>query len=171
MQPCRKLLKYFPIALLSLLASCASPPEYPVEPYIEFVSFSKDTLRRASSLSDFPARDTLLITFSFTDGDGDIGDEENNQIFLTDLRNDEITKLEVPLVPELGASNGIKGKITARQFTKCCLYPDSLILSECTPVQVTMTYDEVPFELYIMDRKGHKSNVIQLPPVYIKCFD
>lgn len=169
-QRIRRLLKYSPVAaLLALLASCASPPEYPIEPHIEFVSLSKDTLRRAFGNNFF--LDTLYITFSFTDGDGDIGDAENDRVFITDLRNNETTRLEIPFVPELGASNGIKGKITARQFTKCCDYPDSLFLIDCQDVLASLPYDLVNFELYIVDREDHKSNVIQLPPVYIQCFE
>ena len=45
---------------VSFLASCLKPQSFPVEPAIEFVSFEAQG-------------DSGVITFSFTDGDGDIG--------------------------------------------------------------------------------------------------
>ena len=154
------------IAGLTLLAACATPPDYPTEPIIEYEQLSKDTLRRGSFFND-----TTFVTFSFTDGDGDIGSEDSLQLFVTDSRNGFINDFRVPFVPELGASNGIKGKITVQLFTSCCIFPPDLFLDGCNDTYTQMPYDEVIYSIYITDRAGNQSNVIQTDPVYIRCFD
>ena len=166
-----KLSTYLPLAFLALLASCAKPPEYPIEPVIEFLSLSKDTMNRAYAgfQGQGEATDFTEVTFSFTDGDGDIG--ETDQLYIIDTRNDPSVapkKLGIPVVPELGASNGIKGKITAKIFTVCCSYNDPLAVP-CVDIVDSIRYQPVIFELYMLDRKGHESNKIQLPPIVIKC--
>jgi hypothetical protein len=148
-----------------LVAACASPPEYPDTPAIEFLSMSKDTLQRGSFFND-----TTFVKFSFTDGDGDIGDEDSLQLVVTDSRNNFENEFRIPFVPEFGDS-GLKGEITVRLFTSCCIFPDSLYLEGCTDVLASMPYDEVTFDIYIKDRKGHESNTITTTPVYIRCFD
>jgi hypothetical protein len=74
-----------------------------------------------------------------------------------------------PLVPELGASNGIKGEITIRLLTTCCFYPDSLLLDICEDELASMPYDQVIYEIFIKDRAGHESNVVRTEPIFIKC--
>lgn len=152
---------------LVLLSACASPPDYPIEPIIEYVGLTKDTLRRGAMQED-----TTFVTFSFTDGDGDIGNDDSLDLFVTDTRTG-ITDNQfiIPLVPKLGASNGIKGEITFRLFTTCCLFPPELGLSPCEDETPAMRYDQVVYEFYIRDRAGHESNRVQTEPVYIACFD
>ena len=162
--------KYFPLMfLMGLLAACANPPDYPIEPTIEFMSVSKDTMRRSGFQLD-----TTFITLSFTDGDGDIG-HENNEVLLyaQDSRYDStfILKLGIPLVPELGSSNGLKGEMTFRAFTSCCNFPPSLYLDDCNDVHPDMPYDEFTYDIYIEDRAGNRSNTITTTPIYIRCFE
>ncbi len=152
--------------LVFLLASCASPPDYPVEPFIEYLGMTKDTLRRGAMQED-----TTLVTISFTDGDGDIGNKDTLDLFVTDQRTGVLeSQFQVPLVPKLGASNGIKGEITFRLFTTCCIFPPELGLDPCNGEDPTFRYDKVIYEIFIRDRAGHDSNVIETEPVYIRCF-
>jgi hypothetical protein len=62
-QKMKKLKIYFiiPIVIVALLSSCRPDVEYPVEPKIEFLSFT--------SFED----DSAHLIFTFQDGDGDIG--------------------------------------------------------------------------------------------------
>jgi hypothetical protein len=154
------------LAIFSFFANgCATPPDYPIIPHIEYVGVSKDTLRRGPS-----NQDSTFVTFSFTDGDGDIGHPDTLDLFVTDTRTNVIEKqFIIPVVPELGASNGIKGKITARFFTTCCVFPDTF-LNPCTGVDPTFLYDKVVYEIFIKDRAGHQSNTIQTEPIFIRCF-
>ena len=54
------------IGLSTIILSCEPEQNFPLEPIIQFESFSKD------SIQEF---DTAQITISFTDGDGDIGQD------------------------------------------------------------------------------------------------
>ncbi len=158
---------------LSAMLGCVKPPEFPIEPNIEFIpgSFAKDTLFRANPSS---RRDTNYFSLTFTDGDGDIGDldPQKRSLFIIDNRDGHIDSLAIPVVPELGASNGIKGEISARMFTTCCIYPAPYELyNGCNEEVPNYPYDQISYTVYIVDRAGHKSNELQLPPVYIRCFD
>jgi hypothetical protein len=52
------------VSIIVFLGGCLKPQEYPAEPIIEFVSFQS-------------FNDSGLVTFKFTDGDGDVGLGEN----------------------------------------------------------------------------------------------
>ena len=154
------------------LTACVQPPEYPVEPVIEFVSLSKDVLVQSSS----PIDETYL-TISFTDGDGDLGYFEEGStnvetdLFLKDLRTGaDAVSFTIPFVPELGASNGISGEITVRLLTTCCVYPedDPSAPPPCTPY-AGYPIDTLVYEVYIVDRAGNESNRIETAPIYLLC--
>jgi hypothetical protein len=156
--------KYLPVVGLALLAACTSPPDYPIEPRIEFLSLSKDTLKRGNFFQD-----TAFITISFTDGDGDIGDKDSLNLFLKDLRDGFVSKNRIPFVPELGASNGLKGEITVRIFSTCCVFDPGLGLDPCMDAHPSLPVDELVYEIYIVDRAGHESNTVQTAPIFIPC--
>ena len=158
--------------LLVLLAACTTPPDFPIEPEIEFVSVSKDTMQRGSLQTD-----TTFITFSFTDGDGDIGDAEKDSIvrlFIIDSRTGGINDLRIPFVSEPGASNGLRGEITAQVFNSCCEFPNEPPIGEvdgCVFTWDEMPYDSLTYDIYIEDRAGNRSNVITTTPIYLRCFE
>ncbi len=154
-----------PLAVIALFFGCVTPPEYPLEPIIEFVSMSKDTMPRGF------ASDSVLVTLSFTDGDGDIGRKDTiSDVFITDSRDSNLTKGRIPFVPELGASNGIKGEISVVIDNSCCIFPNQLY-DGCSEVLPSYPYDQVVYSIYIVDRKGNKSNTVALPPIYLRCFE
>lgn len=67
-----------PLAGLSLaLVGCLSPPDYPVEPSIEFKSLA---VTRYTPPGEVPV-DTFKITISFKDGDGDLGITDEEVLF------------------------------------------------------------------------------------------
>jgi hypothetical protein len=51
--------------LILLLSDCYSPPEFPIEPAIEF--------EKIEFVEGSNAFDSLILTINFTDGDGDLG--------------------------------------------------------------------------------------------------
>ncbi|MBI1226888.1 MAG: hypothetical protein GC192_16775 [Bacteroidetes bacterium] len=153
------------IFLLVLTFGCVNPPEYPIVPNIQFVSMTKDTMPRGF------ASDSTLITLSFTDGDGDIGRKDTvSDIFIIDGRDSNVTRGRIPFVPELGASNGIKGEISVVIDNSCCIFPNPLY-DGCSETFPGYPYDPVTFSIYIMDRKGNQSNTVVLPPIYMRCFE
>ena len=162
--------KLSPIAVLLFLAACATPPEYPNEPIIEFVSLSKDTLSRPLGGVDAFA-DSVLVTISFTDGDGDIGDIDTTlSLVFIDSRNGAKNDLKIPFVNEVGASSGIKGEISFIVNAQCCIFPDPFI-NPCTDVLPGYPYDPLTYDVYITDRAGNESNTVTTNTIFVKCFE
>ena len=162
MKTCFRFLALLPCTL-ALVFSCVKPQEYPDEPVIAFLSMTKDTMPRGL------ATDSTLVTLSFTDGDGDIGRKDTiSDIFIIDNRDSNLTKGRIPFVPPLGGANGIKGEIFVVIDNSCCIFPNPLY-SGCTELFLSYPYDQVPYSIYIVDRKGNKSNVVDLPPIFLRC--
>ncbi len=147
----------------SFIFGCVTPPEYPKEPFIEFISLSKDTMLRGISV------DQAFVTFSFTDGDGDIGSRDSLDLYLTDNRDGTVLRNRIPFVPELGSTNGIKGEITVKINSTCCIFPDPF-LNGCEDVLPSFPYDQVRYSIYITDRAKNKSNVLEVDPIFVRCF-
>ncbi len=152
------------IALLFVLmtlgtAACIQPPDYPVEPEIEFISVSKSQVMQAI--------DTFRINFSYTDGDGDIGlelDDPDNNVIIIDSRTGFDETFKVPVIPQQGASNGISGEISLLVFASCCLNSNPICLPtpNANPEQITYT-------VQLFDKAGNASNIIQTSPIMLIC--
>lgn len=119
--------------------------------------------------------DSVAITFTFTDGDGDLGFEDKGEksIFLTDTR-DNVEKLpySIPFVGLQGVGNGISGDITIvfANSSTCCIYPPDSGRIPCdTSFRVPKTFDTLSFKIKIRDRAGHFSNEIETDPIYLRC--
>jgi len=156
------------ILILALLfIGCAKPPDYPDEPVIEYLSISTNSITQ--SVAD---EDIILATISFTDGDGDLGnDNRETTIFIRDLRDSTLNNSAtiLPKVPEPGANNGISGEITFRIFQSCCIWPPEFQQAPCTPSTSSFLVDTIVYEVYIVDRAGNESNRIQLEPIFLQC--
>ncbi|MEO1713526.1 MAG: hypothetical protein AAFU60_09360 [Bacteroidota bacterium] len=155
-----------------LLVGCVQPPEYPIEPVIEFMSLSQDVIPQGKSTDN-----ALTITIGFTDGDGDIGhfgDESENQIndlFVRDLRTGEISQqFIIWFVPEQGTTNGISGEISFDIPSTCCIFPD-FIDDAILPCEPSTQYpvDTLIYEIYIQDRAGNESNRVLTQPIFLQC--
>ena len=151
----------FSICLICLLiAGCTKPPNYPDEPVIEFMSTNISTINQSATV------DTLAITFSYTDGDGDLGDSTKN-IILTDTRPTIVPRtveFSLPFIPEQGAGNGISGEITVKEVGKFCC------LNIPVPCQLfPESYDTLSYMIKILDREGNESNIVETGPIVIIC--
>ncbi|MEZ4951210.1 MAG: hypothetical protein R2784_17760 [Saprospiraceae bacterium] len=159
--------KYLTIIFLSVFAiACVKPPDYPIEPLIDFLRLDKNTLSQGLDDQDF-----VLATISFTDGDGDIGSSNDSiSIVITDLRDNSIntSATELPEVPSQGAGNGISGEITFRLFQTCCIWPPQFQQAPCTPSS-NYPVDTLRYEVFIRDKAGNESNRIVLDPIYLFC--
>ena len=158
------------LPVLVFASSCVQPPDYPIEPVIEYKSLTKTTMVSGKDMED----ETYLI-ISFTDGDGDIGNPSDNgsvelDFTLIDSRTGQVDeKFGIPFVPELGAANGISGEITARIFTSCCIYPDWVTDAIGCEKSNQYVVDTLVYEVFIVDRAGNESNHIFTDPIYILC--
>ena len=151
-----------------LINSCVQPPNYPNIPEIAYVGVNQTSILQGNANN--PA-DTLEITFSFTDGDGDLGiDGETFDVFLTDSRDGFTDIKKLPVVPDQGIGNGISGEIAVRlpnkPFGICCTYPDNS--TACMPNPDYPT-NEISYMIQIQDRAGHMSNKIQTEVITILC--
>ena len=157
------LIKYTTLCLLLILLACTKPPDYPVEPVLEFDRLSKNTLEQGNG-DDF-----VDIIFNFTDGDGDIGhSNETLDVTLTDTRDgSEFIQFRIPEVPEQGVGNGISGEISVRIFGTgtCCIFPDG----RTCETDAQYPTDDIIFLLRIKDRAGHESNQIEIAPITMLC--
>lgn len=156
-------LKFTIFTAITTILACTKPPDYPLEPVIAFKSLSKTSLPQGNLNND-----SLTIIFTYTDGDGDLGNNDNAaSVFLKDLRTGfESPTFSIPFVPEQGAGNGISGEIAVQVFTSCCI--------NRTTNQICMPFADYPidtliYEIYIVDRAGNQSNVITADPILLRC--
>ena len=140
-------------------------PGFSDVPEIEFMGFSQSSMIQSSLNSD-----SLFLRFSFTDGDGDLGfDDETieQNIFIIDNRTgDRYEAFKAPKIPEQGATKGISGEVTVRLFTTCCLFPDNI--PPCESPQQFPT-DTMTLDLYIVDRAGNTSNTVTSTAIILFC--
>lgn len=151
------------------LFSCVQPPDYPVEPEIDYIGFN--TLTFPQGGPNAPS-DTLILRFGFTDGDGDIGNADSTvDVFITDSRTPEFEESrKLPIIPEEGVGNGISGEITLRfpnnPFQICCIIGDE---QGCDGPIDGFPNDTFSYRIQIMDRAGNRSNPIQTETVTLLC--
>lgn len=156
------------ILMVFFIIGCVKSKEYSDVPYLEFRSFSKTVMNQGRIKAD-----SVTLKLFFTDGDGDFGTQSTGtdaNIFVTDLRTNEIYgTYKAPFVPEEGAGNGISGIINIRMYSTCCVYPLATGIDPCESVLAFPTND-LPLEIYIMDRAGNKSNVVKTDVLTLNCY-
>ncbi|MEN0047377.1 MAG: hypothetical protein AAF806_09995 [Bacteroidota bacterium] len=153
------------------MASCIQPPEFSNIPEIEYVGINKKQVVQGSGAN----QDTLIVEFSYTDGDGNIGavaDSFFNNIIFIDNRIGLETFSGVPTIPRQGVGSGISGVIsveipTANQGV-CCIYDDKNRQDPCTPSTLFPT-DTFTYTIYIMDQDLNESNRIETEPIVVLC--
>ena len=132
---------------------------------IPFISYQGFTLL----LNEDSITERGILQFSFTDGDGDIGLTQadtlppydfNLYITYFEKQNGVYKKVDLPStlnarIPVLTPSGNIKSIKGDIQDTLYVNNPAS-------------TFDTIKFEVYIVDRALHQSNVIETPDIVVK---
>ncbi len=149
------------LVLMFVAQACITPPEYPDEPVLTFVSYYKDTVRQS--------KDTNFITIAFTDGDGDLGAKDTDttfNLFLTDVTIGRTFPFKMPEIPRQGIGNGISGEITITIYPTdvCCDSVDVPCLRQAGAADEVIVY-----EVQVEDRAGNLSSPLKLPPVKMIC--
>ena len=118
-----------------------------MQPVIEFISITPDPVTEYQPLT---------ITFKYLDGDGDLGENNANvkNLFITDNRIAVTYSYRISQLSPDNATIPIQGTLETKI--------DNAVING-TAVEQTLTYS-----IYIVDRAGHKSNVITTPPVMIR---
>ncbi len=163
-----KALKYTLFLSIAMIIACTKPPDYSDTPEIAFINFSKNTMQQGGGLED-----KTVLTISFTDGDGDIGIDGEPSVFFKDLRDgSELLTAAAPVIPEQGVGNGISGEMYITVNTTCCIHPDPDLAPDGCGADFVGTgvfLDTLVYEVYIVDRAGNKSNVIETGPITLLC--
>jgi hypothetical protein len=111
-------------------------------PAIEFVSMSPNPAVKYE--------DEILITFKYTDGDGDLGENtaDVKNLFVTDSRNNVTYEFRIPQLAPDNSTIAITGN---QPFY---LPPQGFVDDNNTTETTT-------YSIYVKDRAGNQSNTIQ----------
>jgi len=134
-----------------MLVSCheiADEPAFSEIPEIRFEGLSHDTILEYENI--------LTITFKFQDGDGDLGFEEPESyaIFIRDARLANFDGFYLGPVAPPGTTIAVQGKLKV-EFPSLFVFGNS-------------QFERTRYYIYMVDRRGHKSNEIITPDVIIK---
>jgi hypothetical protein len=163
------LLKQTYFLIFLFLGSCSSPEAvFPIIPRIEFVEMKPLSISGADTLC-FIQNQCFSLTFRFEDGDGDLGTNNFSgppNVFVIDNRKG---------LPYNNPPVFYDGKLAFRLPQS--LTPETRNQSIQGSISIAMPYlpvinifdqpDTATFSIYIVDRAGHKSNVIITPPLVI----
>ncbi|MFK7905284.1 MAG: hypothetical protein AB8B69_09175 [Chitinophagales bacterium] len=155
------------------LSSCLKGPEYPIEPHITNVTIDKTVIDNFS--------ESFVVSIDFEDGDGDLGADPDvpveeqlfDNIFLVDNRvnvglDSVFTRpFSIEMLTPTAGSQAIDGTIRVTIAELCCYNEGGS--PACFPSDARVETNEVVFDVYILDRAGHQSNVVQTPPLTIQC--
>lgn len=156
----RKILSFFLIAGILLIFSCKKN-NYPDEPVLEFKSQSKNTMLQNG-------QDSMVLTFAYTDGDGDIGNDSIDNIFLLDKRTEQlIASYRFP--NDTDAKPGVfrKGELQLIVYSGCCIY-NSGTVTACSP-NPNQALDTMRYLIEVKDRSGKTSNRIESEDIILEC--
>ncbi len=152
-----KKILFLSLTISLLIYGCVEPPDYPIEPVIEFISVNSNEVV-AQTIPEDQNRDldTIYIKFGFTDGDGDLGSDSLN-VFVTDKRTGNADEVySIGEIPQAGATNGISGEITV-------MIPEVFCFPNSDP------RDTLVYEIQIFDKAGNASNIIESSPIVLIC--
>lgn len=151
-----KLLKalFFILPLPLFISGCLKSNDYPPEPAIEFMSYAyKDSIDDLGN----PAH-LGMITFSFTDGDGDLGLAQSDTTPPHDYNL---------YVNRIGIIGGVEQAPEELKFRIPYITPQGQIKAltgemdvELDIIPLLVGYDTLFYELYLLDRALNKSNTI-----------
>jgi len=128
-------------------------------PSIAFVSISQSFMVQN-------AQDSAYLRFSFSDGDGDLGSDTDDNVFVKDSRTGAvIAKFRIPNYTGNQNNSAREGEVTVIVYPPCCIYPDS---TSCTPSTVFPTR-KMKYLIQVIDEAGNYSNEIETDEITLDC--
>jgi hypothetical protein len=136
------------ILIVTLLFSCEKDEVISDTPIIDFVSISPTTAQEYT--------DDIIITISYTDGDGDLGENnpDINNLFVEDNRNGIEYKFRIPELSPSGSTITIEGNFN--------------ITINGSGITDSTASQKVNYAIYVTDRVGNKSNIITTSSITIQ---
>ena len=165
----KRYLNFVAVIILFFLfySPCNIGPRFSTVPEISFIGVNNDSIIQGNLFSD-----SLFLTISFRDGDGDLGtgtDGVFRNIVITDNRTgDPFTQFKVPNLDIAGAMTGIEGEITMKLFTTCCLFPEKENIPPCSS-PAEFPSDVLTLDIQMIDDMGNESNVVTTSEITILC--
>jgi hypothetical protein len=131
---------------------------------ILFFSCEKDDLKSPVPLLEFISitpeiaqeyEDEIIITISYFDGDGDLGENDPNvkNLFLTDNRNNITYEFRIQQLSPDNSTITIEGNLD--------------ISLSSTGITDSSNSQIVTFDIYVVDRANHQSNIVTSNPITI----
>ena len=160
-----KVLKLIALAFSTvLLAACMKPVEYPIEPKIAYEGFTY--IFNADSTFSGEG----ILAFSYTDGDGDLGLNDDDTMSPFGPNDPYYYNM---VVDYLKCVNGVFVKTPLLSWNQHRLRDNddpkaiSGTMEYTMPVQNPLSPDDtIKFEIHIIDRALHESNVIQTEAIF-----
>ena len=131
-----------------LLFSCTKDETLSVVPAIEFQSISPSIAQEYI--------DNIIITISYTDEDGDLGENspDIDNLFVEDSRNGIVYHYRIPQLAPNGNEISIEGNFN--------------ITINGSGITNSSTSQQVNYDIYVKDRAGNKSNTITTSSITIQ---
>lgn len=156
------------LTMLATAVACNKPPEYPIEPRIEFKAIESYPVFNQGA-----KKDSLIIVTRFEDGDGDLGlSSEETNAPPYNQGNNYLNYLVETFVKKQGSAAFEKIDLPGTSGTFFRLSPDSRI----GPLEGDLRYsgikipaqnifnlkagDQIKFRIQIRDRALHPSNIV-----------
>ena len=153
---------YLAVMLGMLAFSCKEEIKFPDEPTIKLVS-AVTSVEQNQLGTDV---NRTVLTFSFTDGDGDIGLSEvqtaapfDFNLFVIRIaikdgvdQNPELLKFRIPVLKPSAGNTGIQGELDV----------------QLDVISITFPEDSLRYELYLLDRALNSSNIISTSTISLQ---
>ena len=132
---------------VTLLFSCEKDEAISNVPQISFESISPTTAQEYE--------DEIIITISYFDEDGDLGENDPNvkNLFLTDNRNNITYEFRIQQLSPDNSTITIEGNLD--------------ISLSSTGITDSSNSQIVTFDIYVVDRANHQSNIVTSNPITI----
>jgi len=136
------------ILIVLLLFACKKDETLSVVPAIEFQSISPSIAQEYI--------DNIIITISYTDEDGDLGENspDINNLFVEDSRNGIVYHYRIPQLAPNGNEIAIEGNFN--------------ITINGSGITNSSNSQQVNYAIYVKDRAGNKSNTITTSNITIQ---
>jgi len=154
--------------VMVFLTGCIKPDEFPPEPMIRMVTVDKTEVEQGI--------EAFTFIIEFQDGDGDLGSSDSDSpsnILITDLRTPDFEGGNFKIteeIPQRGVSGAISGEILVEYNGTCCIVGIDQCCGDVLPESCkNVVSDTVVFTIQLLDRAGNFSNIVESPPIVIKC--